>query len=128
MPPVTRPASFLLIALALLLAPFGICLQGGPAMAAPAHDMAMHHHSASGAEHHEHGSHGKFHHCAECQPPSFVKAGKVAVPDVAPVSAALVPVGLAPRLRPGPPAEVWGNGPATRAPPFRRSYRIRLQI
>jgi hypothetical protein len=127
--PVTRrPAIFVLIALALLLAPLGICLNGSPAMAASANASAMHHKAQTPTAHHGRDGHGKLHYCPECQPPSFVKAGKVAAPDVIPLSAALGPVAVVQPLPFVPAKLTWARGLSTRLPPVRRTYRIRLQI
>jgi hypothetical protein len=119
---------FLLIALALLLSPLGICLSGGPAMAAPSHGIGIHHATPASGSHQGHGDHGKLHYCPDCQAPSFVKSGKVATPDIAPLNAGIFPriPAQPPVLRPARAA--WVHGPSTRAPPIRRTYRIRLQI
>ena len=127
--PVTRRAAlFVLIALALLFAPLGVCLSGAPAMAAPAHASGMHHTAQTPAPHHGREDHGKLHYCSECQPPSFVKAGKVAAPDAVPLGAAIAPVAIAQPVAFAPAKSTWAPGRSTRAPPVRRSYRIRLQI
>jgi hypothetical protein len=119
---------FLLIALALLLSPLGVCLSGGPAMAAPGQGSRMHHATQTSGSHQGHPDHGKFHYCPDCQPPSFVKAGKIAAPDGAPLHAGMAPLISAqpPVFRPARAA--WAHGPSPRAPPLRRTYRIRLQI
>lgn len=127
--PVTRrPAILVLFALALLLAPLGVCLSGSAAMAAPSHASGMHHASPPSTRHSDHGAPGKLHYCPECQPPSFVKAGKVAAPDVAPLSAGIAPAALVAPLALAPTKSVWARAPSPRPPPLRRTYRIRLQI
>ena len=129
MPPVTRrPALFVLIALALLLAPLGMCLSGGAAMAAPGHGPAMHHGGTTPASHHKQSDRGKLHFCPDCQPPSFVKGGKVAAPDVAPLNAAIAPPVAGRPLALDTARATWARGLSTRPPPLRRTYRIRLQI
>lgn len=123
-----RPAIFVLLALALFFAPLGVCMGGGPAMAAASHASGMHHAASPSSPHSGHGAAGKLHYCPECQPPSFVKAGKVAAPDVAPLSAGIAPVAVATALVFGPTKSVWARAPSTRPPPLRRNYRIRLRI
>jgi hypothetical protein len=119
---------FVLLALALLLAPLGLCLGGGAAMAAASHPSGMHHASPSLISHVDHRAPGKLHYCPECQPPSFVKAGKVAAPDVAPIGAGIAPVAYLAPIAFNPIRSVWASGPSSRPPPVRRTYRIRLQI
>ena len=127
--PVTRrPAIFLLIALALLFAPLGVCLSGAPAMAARTHASAMHHAPQTPSPHQGREGHGKLHYCPDCQPPSFVKAGKVSAPDAVPLSAVIAPVAIMQPVAFVPAKSAWAPGRATRAPPLRRTYRIRLQI
>jgi hypothetical protein len=122
-----------LLAVALLLAPLGLCLGGGAAMAAAPHMSAMHHASPASASHAghgapKHGAVGKIHYCPEYQPPSFVKAGKVAAPDIAPLGTAIAPVALPAPVAFSPAGSVWPRGPSSRPPPLRRTYRIRRQI
>jgi hypothetical protein len=129
MTPVNRsPAILVLLALALLLAPLGICFSGPPAMAAAPHASGMHHASALSAPHSDHGKAGRIHFCPECQPPSFVKAGKTFAPDIAPVAVAVVPVAAAAPFTFAPVRSTWVRGLSSRPPPLRRTYRIRLQI
>ena len=126
--PVTRrTALVVLIALAMLLAPLGVCLSGGPAMAA-AHASGTHQLAQQGAAHHGQHTPRKAHYCPECQPPSFVKAGKVAQPDVAPPTVGIVPVLSAQPLLFSSTIAVSRPGRYTRPPPLRSTYRIRLQI
>lgn len=126
--PVTRrPTIFVLLALALLLAPLGVCLSGSAAMAA-SHASGMHHASASPSPHSDHRVPGKPHYCPDCQPPSFVKAGKVAAPDIVPLSAGIAPVAPAAPVVFAPTKSLWARTPSPRPPPLRRTYRIRLQI
>jgi len=119
---------YVLLALALLLAPLGVCLGGGAAMAVASHQSAMHHASPASGSHGGHGGPGRIHYCPECQPPSFVKAWKVAVSDIAPSSAAIVPVAPAAAFAFNPARSAWAPSPASRPPPPRRTYRIRLRI
>lgn len=123
-----RPVTFVLLALALVLAPLGICAGGGMAMAAPAHASGMHHAPQPTTGHSGHGTPGKAHFCPECQPPTFVKAGKTVAPDVAPSSAAIMPIAFAVPFSPIEARATWSRAPSSRPPPLRRSYRIRLQI
>jgi hypothetical protein len=123
-----RLVAFLLLALALILAPLGICAGGGMAAAAPAHAPGMHHASQPTSHHSGHGAPGKVHFCPDCQPPSFVKAGKTAPPDLAPPIQAVWPVALAAPFTPAMTKPAWTSGPSWRSPPLRRTYRIRRQI
>ena len=126
--PVTRRlAFFVLIALGMLLAPLGVCLSGSQAMAA-AHASGTHQLAQQGAAHHGQHTPRKAHYCPECQPPSFVKAGKVAQPDVAPPTADAVPVLFAQPLIFNSTKGVSTHVRYKRPPPLRRTYRIRLQI
>ena len=126
--PVTRRlVLFGLIALAMLLAPLGVCLSGSPAMAA-AHASGTHQLAQQSAAHHGQHTPRKAHYCPECQPPSFVKAGKVAQPDVAPPTVGIVPVVSAQPPIFSSTRAVLTYGRYTRPPPLRRTYRIRLQI
>lgn len=122
-----RSLAFVLLLLALILAPLGICLGDGMAMAAPAHASGMHHSAQPATGHSGHGNPGRKHFCPECQPPSFVKAGKTALPDVAP-SAAVAPTAPVVPFTPALTKFTWIPGPSSQAPPLRRTYRIRLQI
>jgi hypothetical protein len=119
-----------MLALALIFAPLGLCLDHAMAAAVPVDASEMHHGTPqAAADHSGHGNAGKAHFCAECRSDSFVKAANIAVPDIAQASAA-APLPAAPaeistrqtvrprfaRGRSPPPSE-----------PFRK-YRIRLQI
>jgi hypothetical protein len=123
-----RPAIFVLLALALLLAPLGFCFSGTPAMAAAPDASGMHHASPVSVAHSNHGKAGAIHFCPECQPPSFVKAGKAAAPDLAPLSAVIAPVSAVAPFAAGPTQSLWARRPSSRPPPLRRNYRIRLRI
>lgn len=123
-----RPVTFVLLAFALILAPLGICVGGGMAAAAPAHASGMHHAPQPAASHSGHSSPGKAHFCPDCQPPSFVKAGKTVAPDVAPLTAAIVPIAVVEPFTFATKRSVWTRGLSPRPPPLRRNYRIRLQI
>jgi len=123
-----RPVTFVLLALALVFAPLGICAGGDMAIAAPAHASGMHHAPQGATGHSGHGTPGKAHFCPECQPPSFVKAGKTVAPDIAPSSGAIVPIAFAVPFSLSEARASWSRAPSSRPPPLRRAYRIRLQI
>ena len=121
-----RPSLFLLLALAVFLAPFGICLTQSAAMAASPHPAAMHHGAPAPAPHSRHQ--GKAHFCPECQPASFVKAGKMAAPDLTQLAATIAAIPAFAPL-PFPRAKAgWNRRAPSRPPPLRGRYRIRLQI
>ena len=129
----TRPFTFLMLALALILAPLGLCLDHGAAVAAPVHASAMQHGgSEAAADHSGHGDAGdagQSHFCAECRPDTFLKAGAGAAPDASAASPAFallpaLPETVAPRRA----TLTFARGLSPPPPPRSRRYRIRLQI
>jgi hypothetical protein len=114
-----------LLALALLLAPLGICFSGTPAMAAEPHAGGMHHASPASVPH---SSHGRIHFCPECHAPSFVKAGKTTAPDLIPSAAPIAPIPAVAALPPIRAKARWNRWAPSHPPPLRGTYRIRLRI
>jgi hypothetical protein len=126
----THPFTHLMLALALILAPLGLCLNHAMAAAAPVNASGMHHGAPqAAADHSGHGDVGNAHFCAECRSDSFVKAAKSAVPDIAPASAAApLPAAPSDTFAPQTFAQTFARGLSPPpSEPFRK-YRIRLQI
>ena len=122
--------ALLFLAIALVLAPLGVCLGGGEAMAASHASSQMHVPNPEAHAHEGHGETSPDHFCPECVPPSFVKAGKANPADLAPAELSPVIVVLRPveTNRPTVSRRDLRAGPSTFHPPPLRANRIRLQI
>ncbi len=126
-----RPLAFLMLALALVLAPMGLCLSHAAAAAGHVQGPAMQHGDPQASvDHSSHGDSDKGHYCAECRPDSFVKAGKAAPADVAPtgLAAPLMVSAPVPAFALQTSKATFARGISPPPPPRSRTYRARLQI
>ena len=130
---IRKAIALIVLTLAMLLAPVGICVAQGHTNAATSASH-MHHHAATSASPHVHGtSHGtgKSHFCPDCQPASYTGAGK-AGPDLTP-SLAIAPV-LQPSVPPllvevdEPLPHLWYGRAPPRPPTTPIATKVRLQI
>lgn len=131
-----NPVALLILTLAMLLAPLGACIGQGHAQAAPKaakmhHAAGMHHNGEATPGHDVHKGAAKHHFCADCQPPTFVGAGKASFDTIsfvalAPAAAPAVVQVLA--AWDAEPAHRWFGRAPPIPPPLPITTKVRLQI
>ena len=132
---IRNPVTLLVLALAMLLAPMGVCVAKGHAQVAiaTAHDGAgVHGGTPSDPGNSGHANKAKHHFCSDWQPPDYLTASQTGAdlgPVIVPATLAMIPhAGRSPAARDSALLHSWYGRALPIPPPLPSAAKVRLQI